>query len=116
MSAVQGLIDLPMLDRLQSFLWVVDLHGDVLVDCVSGNAVVLPESKTYGHDLLLGSSCGVVFRRSALSRLSRFSNSQIGRNDGNQRVKVLPNEQDLRQCWLKQVATPSVPGIRLEKQ
>jgi hypothetical protein len=31
LPAVQGLIDLSMLDGLHSFLWVVDLHRDVLI-------------------------------------------------------------------------------------
>jgi hypothetical protein len=67
----------------------------------------------YRHGLLLRPSGGVVFRRSALSRLSRFTNSKIGRNGENQEVKVLPREQDPRLVRIKQVATRSVPGTYL---
>jgi hypothetical protein len=58
--------------------------------------------ESYRHGLLLRPSGGVVFRRSALSRLSRFTNSKIGRNGENQEVKVLPSEQDLRLVRIKQ--------------
>lgn len=106
-----------MLDLLHHFLRVIDLHRRVLsMGCVSGQMTLSIFGwgiRTCRHGLLLRPSGGVVFRRSALPRLSRLTNSKIGGNGENQEVKVLPSEQDLRLVRIKQVATRSVPGTYL---
>jgi len=82
LSAIQALINFTLLDKLHGLLWVVDLHGAVLKEGLVMRRSGMLGGSTYGHVLLLRPSCGFFFRRSALSRLSRFTNSKIRRNDG----------------------------------
>lgn len=101
LPTVQRFVNFALLDHFHGLLRIFDLHGGVLVvSNVSGYTYAvtgsLPRNGAYRHSLLGRPSGGVVFRRSTLSRLSRFTNSKIGRNFCKQEGKVSLGEQDFR--------------------